>query len=212
MSGLSLQNEWDEVHHLTKKWIRESQAAGHPWVCANDEQGPASIGVPPDPDFPGKNTEEYTIDDIRKYTLWGNLMAGGAGVEYYFGYQVAENDLRSENFRARAKSWDYCRIALDFFRNEKIPIQEMVNRNDLIGNAKDKNDKYCLAKEGELYLVYLPNGGSTEIEKISPNFSLNWFNPRNGEMGDVRAFDGRQLTAPDGAVSYTHLRAHETSE
>ena len=35
----------------------------------------------------------YSIEDVRKQTLWGNLMAGGAGVEYYFGYQLPENDL-----------------------------------------------------------------------------------------------------------------------
>ena len=42
-------------------------------------------------------------------------MAGGAGVEYYFGYWLPENDLVAENFRSRDKSWDYGRIALDFF-------------------------------------------------------------------------------------------------
>ncbi len=59
------------------------------------------------------------MHDIRKYCLWGNLMAGGAGVEYYFGYQLPEHDLNLEDFRSRDKSWDYCRIALDFFSRTK---------------------------------------------------------------------------------------------
>lgn len=33
-------------------------------------------------------------------------MAGGAGVESYFGYQLPDNDLVAENFRSRDKSWD----------------------------------------------------------------------------------------------------------
>jgi len=48
-------------------------------------------------------------------------MAGGAGVECYFGYQLPENDLLLEDFRSRDQSWDYCRIALGFFRDHAIP-------------------------------------------------------------------------------------------
>ena len=34
-------------------------------------------------------------------------MAGGAGVEYYFGYSLPENDLLCEDFRSRDRSWDF---------------------------------------------------------------------------------------------------------
>ena len=82
-------------------------------MVTNDEQGPAGLGVPPDPGYAGFAGTDvkgldvgYTLHDIRKYTLWGNLMAGGAGVEYYFGYGLPDNDLVAENFRSRDKSWD----------------------------------------------------------------------------------------------------------
>ncbi|MCU0982936.1 MAG: hypothetical protein MUF25_27560, partial [Pirellulaceae bacterium] len=106
----------------------------------------------------------------------------GAGVEYYFGYQLPQNDLNCEDFRSRDKSWDYCRIALDFFRENQIPFWEMKNANALIGNEKNDNSKYCFAKAGELYLVYLPEGGETQIDLTgaSGKFSLKWFNPREG--------------------------------
>ena len=85
----------------------------------------------------------YTLHDIRKYTLWGNLMAGGAGVEYYFGYGLADNDLVAENFRSRDKSWDYGRIAIDFFHSQKIPFWEMTNVDELVGNDKHDNSRYA---------------------------------------------------------------------
>ncbi|MBM4092477.1 MAG: DUF5060 domain-containing protein [Planctomycetes bacterium] len=115
-------------------------------------------------------------------TKWGTLMAGGAGVEYYFGYQLPQNDLNCEDFRSRDKSWDYCRIALDFFRDNRIPFWEMKNADALIGNEKNDNSKFCFAKAGELYLVYLPEGGETPIDLAgaSGKFSLKWFNPREG--------------------------------
>src|SRR5882724_8279905 len=160
----------DGTHQRTLRWVTASAQSGRPWVVANDEQGTAALGVPPDPGYKGFNGKDpqgkdiRSLHDIRKYTLWGNLMAGGAGVEYYFGYQLPENDLLLEDFRSRDKSWDYGRIALDFFRSERIPFWEMKNADELAGNPKHDNSRYCLAKNGELYLVYLPSGGASDLD------------------------------------------------
>ena len=201
LTGVSLQNHWAAVHRLTLQWIDESAAAGRPWVVANDEQNQASLGVPPDPGYEGFSGEAkdgdrmYSLHDIRKATLWGNLMAGGAGVEYYFGYKLPQNDLLCEDYRSRDQSWDYCRVALEFFGENEIPFAEMTNADELVGNPKHDNSCYCLAKAGELYLVYLPNGGdqSLDLKNAKGKFSLQWFNPRSGGAlidGLVTAVDG----------------------
>lgn len=214
LTGVSLQNGWSQSHQRTLKWLQESDKAGRPWVVAHDEQNPAGLGVPQDPGYRGTDgiaiekgkkkenattgdvkSRPYTLHDIRKLTLWGNLMAGGAGVEYYFGYALPENDLLCEDFRSRDKSWDFCRIALNFFRDENIPFAEMKNADALIGNDKNDNSKYCLAKAGEVYLVYLPNGGSTELDLkgAQGSFSVSWFNPRTGgavQSGSVKQVIG----------------------
>ena len=90
----------------------------------------------------------YTLHDIRKYTLWGNLMAGGAGVEYYFGYGLPDNDLVAENFRSRDKSWDYGRIAIDFFHSQKIPFWEMTNA-DGARRQREARQQPILLREGQ---------------------------------------------------------------
>ena len=196
-TGASLQNSWSQAHQRTLKWVNESTAAGKPWIVVNDEQNPASMGVPPDPGFEGhsgygeQGGKQYNLHDIRKNTLWGTLMAGGAGVEYYFGYQLPQNDLICQDFRSRDRSWDYCRIALDFFQETNIPFTEMGNANALIGNTSNNNRKYCFAKTDELYLIYLPNGGSTSLDLLGTTgrFLVRWFNPRTGgdlEQGSVR--------------------------
>ncbi len=209
LTGASLQNAWDDTHRRTLQWIRESAAAGRPWVVASDEQGGADTGVPPDPGYQGYDGKSggkviQTPDDIRKHTLWGNLMAGGAGVEYYFGYRLPENDLKCEDFRSRDKSWDWCRAALGFFRENNIPFHEMASANALIGNSRNDNSKYCLAKPGALYLVYLPDGGRVALDLGNDpgEFTLHWFNPRQG--GPLKTPDGKlsggtpvTLTAPD---------------
>jgi hypothetical protein len=201
LTGASLQNSWSQAHQRTLKWVTESAKAGKPWVVANDEQNPADMGVPPDPGYAGhsgkavQGGKPYTLHDVRTLCLWGNLMAGGAGVEYYFGYKLPQNDLVCEDWRSRDQSWEFCRIALDFFRDHKIPIAEMKNADSLVGNVKNDNSRYCFAKAGEIYLVYLPNGGSTELDlaDASGEFSVQWFNPRAGgalESGPVAKVRG----------------------
>jgi hypothetical protein len=188
LTGVSLQNPWSAVHERTLAWIAASRKAGKPWVVANDEQGSSLLGVPPDPGYKGfagtdaKGNAVQSIHDIRKMTLWGNLMAGGAGVEYYFGYSLPENDLIAEDLRSRDKSWEFGRIALDFFRTHQIPFWTMTNADALIGNARGDNSRWCLAKPGEVYLVYLPAGGTAtlDLRGATGSFTVAWFDPRNG--------------------------------
>jgi hypothetical protein len=202
LTGASLQNHWDVAHQRVLRWRRASARAGRAWVVANDEQGDASLGVPPDPGYEGfsgrareKGDREYDLHDVRRHTLWGTLLAGGAGVEYYFGYSLPQNDLRCEDWRSRERSWDYARVALDFFREHKLPLDEMEPADALVGNVAEDNSRYALAKRGEVYLVYLPRGGpaSIDLSGASGRFRVSWLDPRRGgalRPGSVRAVEG----------------------
>ena len=216
LTGASLQNAWDAAHRRTLQWVNASTAAGRPWVVANDEQGPASMGVPPDPGYEGsdgtatlKSGRKYNLHDVRKHTLWGTLMAGGAGVEYYFGYKLPQNDLICEDFRSRDKSWDYCHIALDFFRSRSIPFWDMQNANELVGNTKNQNTLYCFAKPGAVYLVYLCRGGTAKLDLsgAAGTYSVRWFDPRSGgglqkgSVAEVRAGSAVELGSAPSAPS-----------
>lgn len=202
LTGASLQNDWMETHAWTAKWVRESERAGRPWVVSNDEQGNWAFGVPPDPGYAGFNgtvpdrRRGYTLHEVRKLVLWGNLMAGGAGVEYYFGYNLPQQDIDAEDFRSRDRSWDFCRIALDFFREQRIPFWEMHGADERMGNTVGAESYYCLAKPGEVYVVYLPWGGVSTIDlrDTTGDFTAKWFNPRTG--GPL--IDGAVTTAKGG--------------
>lgn len=112
----------------------------------------------------------------------GTTVPGDVATEHYFGYKRPQNDLGCEDWRSRDQSWDYCRIALEFFPAHQIPFWEMQNADGLIGNPEHTNRRFCMAKPGEVCLVYLPAGGPTELDLTAAGgpFTVRWFNPRTG--------------------------------
>lgn len=174
LTGFSLQTnrpDFSNVHGRTREYIRRSVAAGKPWVVACDEPGDASHALITDAEDPAR-------DNARKNGLWGNIMAGGAGVEWYFGYQHPHSDLTCQDFRTREKMWTQCRYALEFFKEHKIPFWDMKNDNDKVS----QRDAYCLYLTDKVYIVYLKNGGTATIDISGARgpFEVRWFNPRDG--------------------------------
>ena len=197
VTGFSLQTnkpDFSTVHARVKTYLEKSAAAGKPWAVACDEPGDASHALRPDDD--AGNSHE----DGRKNALWGTLMAGGWGNEWYFGYKHAHSDLSLEDFRSRDQWWDYCRHALEFFKHHQIPVWEMESRDDLLSGAAG----YCLCKVGSVYVVYLKNcdGAKLDLRDAQGSFEVQWFNPREGGpllTGGVPAIQGgksRSLGAP----------------
>ena len=184
--GPSLQT--NDTRRQTLKWLDRSQAAGRPWFVCLDEIGPAHTGVKPDND-------DYMHDDVRKKHLWGNLMAGGAGVEWYFGYRFAHNDLNCETWRSREHMWDLTRYALDFFRGH-LPFARMHHHDELTS----AEDDYCFADPGSVYAIFLPSGGTTDLDlgASTEPYRIRWYNPREG--GSLRIGTVALVTGP-GAVS-----------
>jgi hypothetical protein len=151
------------------KWVKKSADSGQKWIVAVDELGAASVGVVPDANDP-------THKEIVHRVLWGTLMAGGAGVEWYFGYDYAHHDLTCEDWTSRDKMWALTHVAAQFFR-DYLPLPLVANYNSLTSSTTD----YCFGKPGSTYAIYLPAGSTTDITLPSgENYSVRWFNPRTG--------------------------------
>ena len=154
----------------------------------------------------GPDDEDPTRDGPRKDVLWGVLMAGGAGVEWYAGWQnnAPTSDLSSEDLRVRQSMWRQNRIALDFF-DRHVPFQNMSAANDLVAGEND----YVLAQPNHTYLVYLRDGGTADLDlsKADGIYDIRWLDPRNGgvlQLGSVSQVSGGSIvnlgTAPDNAT------------
>ena len=158
------------VNRITDFWIEQSKKSGKQWVVSLDEIGHHAKGALPDLVDPEHDT-------MRTYVLWGNLMAGGAGVEWYFGYKFAHNDLNCQDWRSRDILWDQTRYAKEFFE-QYLPFHKMHSANNLI-SAKES---FCFAKEGEIYAVYLTKSENAiiDLKDYNHDFVIKWYNPRTG--------------------------------
>ena len=174
LTGASLQlshPDFNDVHARVLKWRKKSNITGKKWAIAVDEPGKANIALLPDDEDPEHNF-------ARSRALWGTLMAGGFGVEWYFGYASPNSDLTCEDFRSRDLFWDQNKYALDFF-NDHVPFWEMEPNDSLTSD----DTSYCMVKEETVYLVYAEHNADNimlHLGNSGKTFQVKWFDPRNG--------------------------------
>lgn len=178
LTGPSIQthrSDFSSIHGEVLHWLKASKDAGFQWAAAVDEPGDAQHSLVTD-------AEDPDHDVIRRNALWGTLMAGGWGNEWYFGYKHPHSDITCEDYRSRDLWWDQTRNAVSFFKDNKIPFWETENRNDLVGNPENKHTAYCLAKENEVYVVFLntANTSTLDLTNASGSYEVLWYNPKKG--------------------------------
>ncbi|GHC41799.1 DUF5060 domain-containing protein [Roseibacillus persicicus] len=173
--GASLQTgqaDFKNVHRSTKGILEASAKKGKQWMVACDEPGDAQHSLVPDKVDPDH-------DHARQNALWGNYLAGGWGVEWYFGYKHAHSDLTCQDYRSRDLMWDQCRHALEFFRSQQLPLGKMKNHNSLLSHK----EAFCLAQPGRHYLILLKDASQEtllDLAKHEAEYEVRWFNPRQG--------------------------------
>ncbi|WP_317983500.1 DUF5060 domain-containing protein [Salinimonas profundi] len=188
LDGLSFQvNHREQVNAEMQKWIKKSESFGKPWAITMDEIGEWMEGAKTDDVDP-------THDSLRRHALWGSIMAGGAGVEWYFGAHQAHNDLTAEDLRSRHNLWSQTSIALNFF-NTYTRYWAMTPINKQVSNP----NVYAYAELGKHYVMYLPAGETTTLTVEDANsYTLFWFDPVNG--GALKphreVLSGKQITLP----------------
>ena len=198
ISGASLQLQTPSiVHDETLKWVKKSAASGQKWVVAVDELGHASVGAKPD-------SYDTTRNEVRHRVLWGSLMAGAGGLEWYFGYDFPHHDLTCEDWRSREKLWTQTQHAAQFIR-DYLPLPLVTNQNSITSATSD----YCLGKTGSTYAVYLPANVTTNITLPSgETYNVHWFNPRTGgslKTGTVTSVKGGAAVSIGRPPSETSL-------
>lgn len=189
LDGLSFQvNLREQVNAEVQKWLKKAEENDQPWAITMDEIGEWMDGAKTDEVDP-------THDSLRRHALWGSILAGGAGVEWYFGAHQEHNDLTAEDLRSRHNLWRQTKIALDFF-NRYTRFWEMDAAQHLVGNPH----VYAFAQPGETYVLYVPENEETRLTLtgVDEAYRLSWFNPLRGGKLVVHPnlLSGNDITVP----------------
>lgn len=86
--------------------------------------------------------------------------------------------------------WDFTRFAVEFFQTY-LPFEEMHSNDGLVSDPS----AYCFAKPGEIYAIYLGEGGTADLSLPEGIYSVEWFDPRNG--GSLQKGSKNQLTGAE---------------
>ena len=192
LDGLSFQvNQPKNVHSEIIRWRNKSDQAGRTWLIGMDEIGPWHTGAVPDSVDPDHDT-------LRRHVLWGGLLAGASGVEWYFGAKFRHNDLTSEDWRQRDNLWKQTSIALTFF--EDLRFWEMNPDNSIVSSQ----EIYCFAKPGSTYVLYVPASElkheniTVKLEDRDREYSVRWYDPIHGgklQRGSVSVVESAKSAA-----------------
>lgn len=176
-----------EVHKEVLKWRNLSKKNERQWVTYLDEIGHWDIGITTD------TAANNNYPMVMRTSLWGSLMAGGAGNSWYFGgLDGPNNDMAAEDFRARDRWWTISANAVKFFEDH-LPYYEMQNRDNLLSNKK----AFCFAKNDELYVVYLPKGETTDLAIGDGAYSIAFYDPLKGGKLFDKPNEGWKITKPN---------------
>ena len=159
LTAISMQGQYEVFSHgfnQLRNIKNLSTAEGKEWVVRYTE--PYAGTLP--------NLETWT-----KNSLWASITAGATGIHYY----SYNGDVGNDNYTNYITYYQRMRYAKEFLENNSIPFWDMSNDNNSISNG------YLLSDGSLNYVAFLPNGGTTTIDLSgSSNFTVKWFDPRNG--------------------------------
>lgn len=179
LDGLSLQVDKREgAAAVVADWKAKAGNSDHEWMITMDEIGMWHTGAQSDSLTPNH-------DALRGQVLWGTLLSGAAGVEWYFGANNRYHDLNTEDWRSRDRLWELTGYALDFFQRH-LPYWKMHASHDLLG----MKGAFCYQEPGEVYAIYLPKSDQIGPSQTEPSiidlsatqntFQVQWFDPLKG--------------------------------
>ena len=188
LDGISLQHaERETAPESVLRWKSKSDSAGHPWLITMDEIGMWHTGAKTD-------TADPNHPSLTRYVLWGTLLSGASGIEWYFGAHTAQNDLNTEDWRLRNQLWEISNNAKVFFE-KYLPYWEMYPKSEIIS----RQGAYCLHKPNEIYALYIPDYELSKINlrEASGEFQVHWYNPFEG--GELKTGSVKYLTGGEEA-------------
>jgi len=176
----SIQGFTETYNGLVQDLRARSVQAGRPWIIYTDEQ--------PDPIFEDLSNWQ----DLRNQGLWGSLMGGGGGIQWYIGYQSETfGDVNLDDFRLLGPIYEDATHARNFFENYLIDYPNFQPDNSLVSAAA--GDRYAFAKPGLAYGLYFEDAfeePTLDLTGEAGAFTVGWYSPRTGRYEEADSVNG----------------------
>ena len=180
LTGASVQTgnqNFNEVRDTLTEWVSRSRDQSKPWVVALDEPGSASRGVSADTSYPTgqlpqSRNQQDNREAVRSRVLWNTRTAGGAGVEYYYGYQTGCDDLMCEDHETRQSKWSDAANAVAFFDAHIGQRALSMVESDALLTTEGSSDE--ISSVGVYSLPASPKTFAIEAEDIGANPPGDW--------------------------------------
>ena len=136
---------------------------------------------------------EATRIKMRSKVLYP-IYFGGGNFELHFNDIFGEGG--SVSFKDLAPMLEDMRRVREFL--ETLPFHSMEPCEGVVSGR----GSHCFGKHGEVYAIYLPTGGSIDVNlpRGGSKYNVSWFDPRSGGvhvLGKVSGGDQRSFSAPD---------------
>ncbi len=192
--GFTSLQDWSRNQHALMLEERQIQMkTGRIIPQANEEYGYEDHYPQWAPPPPGDSAEAL------RHAAWDIAMAGAygtAGESARRGTNIWPDtgggwmNGRGDDTMVMLKGYEHM---VDFFTRfewwKTEPHDELVN-----------NGAYCLAEPGEIYAVYLPQGGDVTIKVDPGNYEASWFSASTGETVSLPPAEGPVWTSPKAPV------------
>ena len=153
----SFQTNTNPQNSSTITWRDLTAATGRSLPIVHDETGQFSTG---------------DRDKSRK-VVWSVYLGGGM-------IELFTKNVTSLGFRAFEDFWNDMRHSRKFL--EALPFWEMTPNNGLIIGGS--GNRYCFSKSGEVYAIYLENGGTVSLDLTGQTgtYEVKWYETKTGNF------------------------------
>ncbi|MGB5273310.1 MAG: DUF4038 domain-containing protein [Flavobacteriaceae bacterium] len=194
-----------EAAWLDFQWAQTGHGGDHLYhkVARMYENLPTKAVANGEPTYEGMNNGQNGLGWWQGEEAWMQLMHGGTmGVVYgaagLWQWKVSPEEKGWGAWTDLPMDWQGA-MALEGSKYVGLvgKILDGVDMADIEKRWDLANGRPLLAKEGEIYLAYLPNGGEIDINDLPKDLNYHWIDPRTGDPKKLGKVTAGHFEAPD---------------
>ena len=179
-----------DANWLDFQWCQTGHGAEHliHKVALMYNNKPTKAVANGEPTYEGINNPANGAGWWQGHEAWSQFLSGGTmGVVYGAGglwnWKLAADEAGWDAWANSNVSWkEAIELPGAIYVGYVGKALEGLNITDIEKHPNLADENFCLAKPGELFIIYLPEGGTTKVNQAPENGTFEWFNPKSGEF------------------------------